>query len=59
VWAVLEGRGTIAVNGVERPVDFTGAHVLVEHARHEAAVLELEVGDGVTCHAVCFTPGLA
>jgi thiol-disulfide isomerase/thioredoxin len=59
VWAVLEGRGTIAVNGVERSVDFTGAHLLVEHARHEAAVLELEVGDGVTCHAVCFTPGLA
>jgi hypothetical protein len=22
-------------------------------------VLELEIGDGVTCHAVCFTPGLA
>ena len=59
VWAVLEGAGTITVNDAERAVDFTGAHLLVDHGHHEAAVLELEVGDGVTCHAVCFTPGLA
>jgi len=26
---------------------------------HTAGMLELEVGDGVTCEAVCFTPGLA
>ena len=57
--AVLEGEGAIVVNGEERPVAFTGAHPLVEHARHEAGVLDLEVGAGVTCHAVCFTPGLA
>jgi hypothetical protein len=31
----------------------------VDHGRHTAATLALEVGDGVTCHAVCFTPGLA
>lgn len=59
VWAVLEGEGEITVNGEVRPVDFTGAHVLVGHERHSHGVLELEVGDGVTCHAVCFTPGLA
>jgi thiol-disulfide isomerase/thioredoxin len=59
VWAVLEGEGTITVNGQERSVDFTGAHLLVDHDHHEAAVLELEIGDGVICHAVCFTPGLA
>jgi mannose-6-phosphate isomerase-like protein (cupin superfamily) len=59
VWAVLEGEGTITVNGEQRTVDCTGAQLLVDHGRHEAAVLELEVGDGVTCHAVCFTPGLA
>jgi thiol-disulfide isomerase/thioredoxin len=59
VWAVLEGAGTIAVNGAERAVDFTGAHLLIDHGRHEHGVLELEAGDGVTCHAVCFTPGLA
>jgi thiol-disulfide isomerase/thioredoxin len=59
VWAVLEGEGTITVNGDRRPVAYTGAHLLVEHGHHAAGVLELEVGDGVTCHAVCFTPGLA
>jgi hypothetical protein len=59
VWAVLEGDGAITVNGKDRPVDFTGAHLLVDHGGHEAATLELAVGDGVTCHAVCFTPGLA
>jgi thiol-disulfide isomerase/thioredoxin len=59
VWAVLEGEGMIAVGGHERPVTYAGAHLLVDHGQHEAGVLELEVGDGVTCHAVCFTPGLA
>jgi mannose-6-phosphate isomerase-like protein (cupin superfamily) len=59
VWAVLEGEGTITVNGEQRTVDCTGAQLLVDHGRHEAAVLELEVGEGVTCHAVCVTPGLA
>jgi thiol-disulfide isomerase/thioredoxin len=59
VWAVLEGEGTITVNGDRRPVAYTGAHLLVEHGHHAAGVLELEVGDGLTCHAVCFTPGLA
>lgn len=62
VWAVLEvadtGR-TITVNGEERSVNFTGAHLLVDHGRHEAAVLDLALGEGVICHAVCFTPGLA
>jgi thiol-disulfide isomerase/thioredoxin len=59
VWAVLEGEGMIAVGGHERPVTYAGAHLLVDHGQHEAGVLELEVGDSVTCHAVCFTPGLA
>lgn len=59
VWAVLEGRGTIHVNGQPRAVGYTGAHLLVEHAHHQRGVLDLDVGDGVRCHAVCFTPGLA
>ena len=58
VWAVLEGRGVVVANGVEVTVDGCGCYPLVEHARHTEAVLELEVGDGVTCHATCFTPGL-
>jgi thiol-disulfide isomerase/thioredoxin len=59
VWAVLEGAGTIVVNGERRAVEHTGCHPLIEHARHTEGVLALEVGDGVTCHAVCFTPGIA
>lgn len=63
VWAVLEltgeTAGVVTVNGVERPVEYTGAHELIAHPRHEAGVLELAVGDGVVCHATCFTPGLA
>jgi mannose-6-phosphate isomerase-like protein (cupin superfamily) len=59
VWAVLEGHGSITVNGDERPVDHPGAYLLVDHGHHAHGVLELAVGDGVTCHAVCFTPGLA
>lgn len=57
-WAVLEGRGTIEVNGERRDVTFDGCHPLVRHARHTEAVLDFAVGDGVTCHAVCFTPGV-
>jgi hypothetical protein len=37
----------------------TGAHLLVEHERHTAGVLELEVGPEVVCHGVQFEPGLA
>jgi len=59
VWAVLDGSGTVRVNGIERAVSYAGAYPLVEHERHTTAVLELEIGAGVRCHATCFTPGLA
>lgn len=59
VWAVLEGRGEVVANGRTIAVDHPGAYPLVEHDRHTVGVLELDVSDGVTCHAVCFTPGLA
>ncbi len=58
-WAVLSGRGTIAVGGREVAVEHAGCRLLVEHERHTEAVLDLDVGPGVTCHATCFTPGLA
>ncbi len=58
VWAVLEGHGTVTANGRAIAVAHPGAFPLVEHPHHETGVLELEVGDGVTCHAVCFTPGV-
>jgi hypothetical protein len=59
VWAVLEGTGTIQVNGSEHAVGYTGAHELIAHGVHTEGVLELKVGDGVICHATVFTPGLA
>jgi hypothetical protein len=64
VWAVLDGAGTVRVNGGagegggDLVVQHPGAYALIEHERHTAAVLELEVGPGVRCHATCFTPGV-
>ena len=40
-------------------VTHAGAYPLIEHALHTAGVLELRIGEGVSCHATCFTPGLA
>ncbi len=57
-WAVLDGTGTIGVNGVEIAITHPGAYCLIEHERHTAAVLQLEIGAGVECLATCFTPGV-
>ena len=59
VWAVLEGTGTIRVNGDDHDVTYTGAHELVEHDVHTEGVLALEIGDGVTLprHHVHPRPG--
>ena len=60
VWAVLEGdRGGARRRGAPCAVDGPGCYPLVEHPHHTAGVLDLEVGPGVTCHATCFTPGVA
>ena len=59
VWAVLHGTGSVRANGAEIAVEHPGAYPLIEHDRHTAGVLDLEVGAGVRCHAVQFTPGLA
>ena len=59
VWAVLEGRGSVVANGRAIAVEHPGAYPLIEHERHAQGELELVVGDGVVCHAVCFTPGVA
>ena len=63
VWAVLEplqsgGDAAVRVNGRTLPVPHAGCHRLVAHDHHTTGVLELEVGDGVRCHAVQFTAGL-
>jgi hypothetical protein len=59
VWAVLEGSGTLVANRSEIAVDHPGAYELISHDRSTTGELELEIPDGVECHAVCFTPGLA
>ena len=61
VWAVLDparGRGAVVVDDRELAVEHPGAYLLVEHERHSAGVLALELGRGVRCDGVCFTPGL-
>jgi thiol-disulfide isomerase/thioredoxin len=59
VWAVLEGEGAVTANGRAVTVDHPGAYELITHPVSTVGQLDLQVGDGVTCHAVCFTPGLA
>jgi hypothetical protein len=59
VWAVLEGRGSVTANGRRVPVDGPGCYALISHPRSMSGELELTIGDGVRCHAICFTPGLA
>lgn len=65
VWAVLDGQGSVEINGSEAAggrtlqVEHPGAYLLVEHKRHMAAELDLKLGEGVSCLATCFTPGVA
>jgi hypothetical protein len=59
VWAVLDGSGTVEVNGRRISVSHPGAYALIEHDRHNTGKLALSVSTGVRCHAVCFTPGVA
>jgi hypothetical protein len=59
VWAVLDGNGTVIANGRPVAVEHPGCYALIEHDRHTEGVLELEVPDGVRCHAVCFTAGIS
>jgi thiol-disulfide isomerase/thioredoxin len=58
VWAVLDGAGTVEVNGRALAVEYPGAYELISHPRSTAGELRLDVGEDVTCLAVCFTPGL-
>ncbi len=58
VWAVLEGTGEVIAGDRTLAVSDPGCFELVSHPHHTAAVLDLRVGAGVTCHATCFTPGV-
>jgi hypothetical protein len=59
VWAVLDGAGLVTANGRTLTVQSPGCYELVAHEHSTCAELELDVGAGVRCHAICFTPGLA
>jgi hypothetical protein len=59
VWAVLEGTGTASAGGRVVEVSGPGCYELISHERSTSGELDLELTDGVRCHAVCFTPGLA
>jgi hypothetical protein len=65
VWVVLDGAGLVRVNGgaaaggAELTVAHPGAYPVIEHERHTAGVLDLDLAAGVRCYATCFTPGLA
>ncbi|MDQ6816650.1 MAG: DipZ protein [Actinomycetota bacterium] len=59
VWAVLDGSGTVTANGRAFEVSHPGCYELVSHSRSTAGELRLALGEGVRCHAVCFTPGVA
>jgi hypothetical protein len=62
---VLDGEGTVRVSDtagaaqMQIEVSHPGAYALIEHARHTAGVLGLQIGPGVHCLATCFTPGVA
>jgi hypothetical protein len=59
VWAVVDGAGELRANGRVVAVAGPGAVPLVEHGRHTAGLLSLEVGPGARVLATCFTPGVA
>ncbi len=59
VWGVFAGSGTITVNDTPLVIDWPGARLLLEHPQHTHATLKLDVGPGVECLGLHFTPGLA
>jgi hypothetical protein len=59
VWAVLDGQGWVQANGRRLAVEHPGAYELITHPQSTEGELRLDLGPGVECHAVCFTPGRA
>ncbi|MDP9346180.1 MAG: DipZ protein [Actinomycetota bacterium] len=59
VWVVVDGAGTLEVNGSPVAVDAPGALRVLDHPHHTEGVVDLRPRAGVTVHATCFTPGVA
>ncbi len=59
VWIVVEGAGTVDVDGAPVAVEHPGALRVVDHPHHTEGVVDVRPGPGVTVHATCFTPGVA
>jgi thiol-disulfide isomerase/thioredoxin len=58
VWGVFGGAGHVSVNGRRIAVTYPGCYELIRHERHTSGELVLDLGAGVRCFGVCFTPGL-
>ena len=54
----LTAAARCVANGRELKVDHPGCYELIAHERSTHGELELAIGEGVRCVAVCFTPGL-
>jgi hypothetical protein len=59
VWAVVDGAGSLRVNGAVVEVREPGCVPLLEHGRHTVGELALEASGGAEVLATCFTPGVA
>jgi thiol-disulfide isomerase/thioredoxin len=59
VHAVCEGAGVLFDGEREIAVDGAWCYPVREHAEHTVGAVDLRAGEGVTCHATCFTPGVA
>jgi hypothetical protein len=59
VWVVSAGAGELRVNGELSALPGAGAHLVVQHERHESGELSLEALGDLEILATCFAPGLA
>lgn len=59
VWVVVDGPGSVRVDGVDHALGRVGAHRVIAHEAHTAAAVAIEAGDGVRVLRTAFAAGLA
>ena len=59
VWVVVDGPGSVRVDGIDRALGRAGAHRVIAHEEHTAAAVRIEAGDGVRVLRTAFAAGLA